>query len=118
MATAKAEGFLHDRRVLLVLSVNVFLALVAILSVALRLPRGSSTIVQYRAPLGIDAFQSGGELSLVSFIVFAVVILGSHSLLAYRVYPIKHQLSLLVLLLGSLLFVVAAIVGSALLAVQ
>jgi hypothetical protein len=116
---AQAKGFLHDRRVLLVLSVNVFLALVAIFSVALRLPQSSnSIIVQYRSNLGIDAFQSGGVLAFVSFIVFALVVFGLHATLAYRTYHIKHQLSLLILLLGSLLFIMATIVSSALLAVQ
>lgn len=118
MATPKQ--YFHDHLILLLLSVNAFLAIASSIFVLVRLnaSHGTSYIVQYRPSLGADAFQTGSALDLYSFIAFAFVILGIHGVLSYRAYPIHRQLSITILSLGLLLLALVAIVGNALLTLR
>lgn len=114
-----AHSYFHDRLVLLLLSVNTFLAAVTTLTVLFRLSGTSdSVIVQYRASLGIDAYHPGGISQILAFIGFAVLVLVVHGALSWRTYRIKRELALLILLFGSLLLVIALIVSNALLALR
>jgi hypothetical protein len=116
---ASTKKYFHDRFVLLLLSVNAFLTVLAVLTVLLRLQGGGEGfIVQYRANLGVSAFQPGDLSGILMFIVFAVVVLVVHSALSYKAYPIQRQLSLLVLALGTLLLGLSIIVSQALLALH
>lgn len=116
---AATKHYFHDRVVLLLLSVNAFLALLAVLSVLFRLQGGGEGfIVQYRANLGISAFTPGELGSILVFIAFALVVLLVHAVLSYRAYHIRRQLSLLVLALGALLLGLCVIVSNALLALH
>ena len=111
------KKYFHDHLVLLLLSINVFLALASSVFVLVRLnaSHGTSYIVQYRPSLGADAFQTGRVLDLLAFIVFALIVLAAHTILSFRVYPIHRQLAITILGLGILLLVLVAIVGNALL---
>lgn len=112
--------YLHDRVVLLLLSINVFLALLASLWVLLKLDVGRSAgyIVQYRASLGISRFKTGSASDLVAFIGFAILVLVIHTVLSIRAYPIRREVSIIILLLGMLLLVLGLIVSNALLALR
>jgi hypothetical protein len=114
------KKYFHDRTVLLLLGVNVFLTFLVIVSVLFRLQLGggSGFIVQYRANLGIDQYKAGGLANLLSFIGFAVVILAANIVLSHKTYHIRRQLSLLVLTLGVLLLLLCVIVSNALLALH
>lgn len=116
---AKADKYFHDRMVLLFLSANAFLALLITVSVLFRLQGdGEGYIVQYRANLGISAFETGSVDQILSFVLFALVVLGVHAALSWKVYTIKRELSVLILGLGTLLLVLCAIVSDALLAIR
>lgn len=115
-----AKNYFQDRIVLLLLSINVFLTLLATLSVLFRL-QGAGTngfIVQYRANVGISGFKTGSILSLVSFIGFAILVFGANTTLSMRTYHIRKQLAVVILGLGSLLLVLNIIVGNALLVLR
>jgi hypothetical protein len=114
------KKYFHDRSVLLLLGVNIFLAFLVIVSVVFRLQLGggSGFIVQYRANLGIDQYKAGGLSNLLSFIGFAVLMLITNIFLSYRTYHVRRQLSLLVLMLGILLLLLCVIVSNALLALH
>lgn len=109
--------YFHDRLILLLLSINVFLALLTTIFILLRLGSGNGNgyIVQYRASLGISAFKTGSILELLSFIGFAALVLAVHSTLSMRAYRIHRQLSIVILSLGVLLLLLAFIVSNALL---
>lgn len=111
------KNYFHDRLVLLLLTVNTFLTGLMSVLILLRLDssRAESYIVQYRSNLGVDAFQSGGSSTFLSFILFGVLILVLHTVLSMRVYSSHRQLSLLLLALGLLLIVMALFVSNALL---
>src|SRR5581483_11689036 len=115
-----AKSYFQDRLVLLLLSVNAFLAFLATLSVLFRLQGAGSNgyIVQYRADLGISAFKTGGTLSLLSFVAFAVLVFAVHLGLSVRVYAIHRQLAVVILGLGALLLVLGIIVSNALLVLR
>jgi hypothetical protein len=111
--------YFHDRLILLLLSANAFLTLLTTLSVLFRLQGGGDNfIVQYRANLGISAFQPGSVGQILSFIFFALVAFAVHAVLSWRTYYIKRELSVLVLGLGTLLLLLAVIVSDALLALR
>jgi hypothetical protein len=111
--------FFHDRLVLLLLSVNTFLALLITLSVLFRLQgAGTGYIVQYRAQLGIGAFKTGSVSQILAFVVFAVFVVVAHTMLSQRAYHLRRELSVLILGLGTLLLVIGVIVSNALLALH
>ena len=112
------KHFIQDRTALLLVSVNTFLALSAVVLVALKLnaSRGTASyIISYRSSLGIDGYTQGTVWDVGSFIVAAVLALLIGTVLGYRAYPIKRELSLAVLTLTVLLLVLVIIVSYALL---
>lgn len=114
------KKYLHDRLVLLLLSINAFLMLLTSLWVLLRLDAGRSAgyIIQYRANLGIGALKTGDASELIAFIGFAVLVLVLHVILSIKAYPIRREVSVIILLLGILLLLLALIVSNALLAIR
>lgn len=111
------KKYFHDRLVLLLLSVNTFLALLGSVLILLRLDSGRSQsyIVQYRANLGLSAYKVGDATTFISFIIFAAVVLVFHTLLSMRVYHVRRQVAITVLGMGLLLLTLALIVSNALL---
>jgi hypothetical protein len=118
MATSKK--YFHDHFVLLLLSVNAFLAVAGSLFILLRLStsHGTGYIVQYRASLGINAFKTGGVVDLLSFIAFAGLVLAVHYFLSRRAYEIHRQLAIAILSLGILLLALTIIISNALLVLR
>ncbi len=117
---APTKKYFHDHLVLLLLSINAFLAVAGSIFILVRLnaSHGTSYIVQYRPSLGADAFQTGNLLDLLDFIGFAAIVLAIHAILSFRVYPIRRQLAITILGLGVLLLVLMVIVANALLTLR
>jgi hypothetical protein len=114
-----ATKYFHDRLVLLLLSTNAFLALLTTLSILFRLQGGSENyIVQYRSNLGTGAFEPGSVDQILVFIAYALVIFGVHTALSWKTYAIRRELSVLVLVLGTLLLLLCVIISDALLALR
>jgi hypothetical protein len=113
------KQYLHDRLVLLLLSVDAFLAFLLTLLTLVRLDSGhNSYIVQYRSDATISAFKSGSSTELLGFVVFGLLVLAIHIVISLRVYVIHRQLAVVVLGLGMLLLVLAIIVSNALLVLR
>lgn len=114
------KKYFHDRMVLLLLSLNTFLALLASILVLLRLDGGRTDgyIVQYRANLGLSAFKTGSASTLISFIIFAGLVLILHVVLSMKVYHVRRHFSVAVLAMGLLLLILAMIVSNALLVLR
>lgn len=111
------KKYFHDHIVLLLLSVNTFLAVAGSIFILVRLgtSHGNEYIYEYRSSLGITAFQSGTIMDLLSFIVFAGLVLAIHIMLSLRAYRIHRQLALAILSLGVLLLTLTIIISNALL---
>ncbi|MDB5168669.1 MAG: hypothetical protein JWO41_25 [Candidatus Saccharibacteria bacterium] len=114
---ASSKKYFHDHLVLLLLSVQVFLAFAGSIFVLLRLVGGHSSghIVAYRPALGVNAYQPGSVQNLLGFVGFALLVLLAHTVLSMRTYRIHRQLSVAILSLGILLLVLNIIVSNALL---
>lgn len=113
------KQYLHDRFLLLLNSINVFLTLLLAILTLLRLDAShSSYIVQYRANVTVDAFKSGSSSELYGFIIFGILVLVFHAVISFRVFLIHRQLAAVVLSLGTLLLVLALIVSNALLVLR
>jgi hypothetical protein len=113
------KKYLHDRFVLLLVSISIFLTFTCVALILLRAGIGQGVdgyIVQYRANLGLSAFQKGSVIPIVSFIFFALITLVINIVLSIKTYAIRRTLSLTVLGLGVLISLLSIIVSNALLA--
>lgn len=111
------KKYIHDRTIVLFLSINMFLALIGSALVLFQLDGAGSDvyIVQYRANLGLSAFKRGGPEPLLGFAVFGLFILAIHTVLSIRIYSVRRQLAVTILALGTLLLCMSIIVSNALL---
>src|SRR5581483_2126725 len=111
MATAKK--YFYDHFVLLLLTINAFLSVAAIISITIRLATAhrNSYFIQYRPSLGTNAYQTGGVKELISFSLFAALILGINIALSYKAYKIHRQLAIIILALGILLLALTLIIS-------
>ncbi len=108
--------YFHDRFVLLMLTINVFLTVVAVSSVLLRLGDTSNIYIQtYRSNLGLDGYFRGGVEQLIAFAVFAVLVLVGQFFLSLKFHSVRKQASWIMMILGSLLLVLTLLVSNALL---
>lgn len=113
------RDYFHDRFVLLMLTINTFLAVVCIVSIFLRLGDTSSSYIEaYRANLGINAYSVGGVEQIISFAIFALAVLVGQFFLSLKFHPIRKQASWLIMLLASLLLLLSIIVGNSLLGLR
>lgn len=102
-------------------SLNTFLALAAIVLALLKINATRGTvnyIVSYRAIPGIDRYSVGTIWDVTSFIAAAVVLYAIGVVLAYRVYAVRRELTLLVLALTAPLLVFLIMVSNALLVLR
>lgn len=115
-----SKKFFYDRLVLVVLSVNSFLAIAGSLFLLLRLDGGDdgSYIISYRSNLGLDAFRAGTGIDFVYFVIFAVFILLFHTYIAMRMYETRKYFAISALALGTLLLALIIIVTNALLVLR
>jgi hypothetical protein len=117
---ANPKTYFHDHLVLLLLTVNTFLAIFTAILVFLRLSsaNGNSYIVQYRSILGVSAYKTGSVSDIISFGIFALLILAIGIFLSLRTYSINRHLAIMVLSFGILLTVLDIIISNALLVLR
>jgi uncharacterized Tic20 family protein len=118
MATLR-EYFL-DKNILLLLSFNFFLFFLTIISVILRLVSGAegTYISQYRSDIGIGAFKTGGLIDILSFIIFALLVLVISIILSIKAYGLRKELSIVLLTMCGFLLIATIIVSNGLLALR
>ncbi len=118
MATPKK--YFHDHLVLLLLSINAFLAVAGSIVILVRLStgHGNGYIVEYRSSVAVNNFHSGNVVDILSFVAFALLVLVVHTGLSLRVYQIHRQLAIAILGLGFLLLILTVIVSNALIVLR
>ena len=118
MATPKK--YFHDHFLLLLLSINAFLAIAGSIVILLRLStsHGNSYYIQYRPTLGVSAYKTGSVVDLLALVAFAALVLAAHTLLSLRAYRIHRQLAIAILSLGILLLTLTIIIGYQLLGLR
>jgi hypothetical protein len=120
MPRAIPKKYFRDHFVLLLLTVNVFLGVLTIIFVLVRLSTAysDSYITQFRPTLGINKYHNGSVLDLISFSVFAALILVINTALSYKTYAIHRQLTITILSFGILLLILTIIISNALLGLR
>jgi hypothetical protein len=110
------KKYSHDKLVLLLVSLNVFLALLETVIILLKLGNISPNfhIVQYRSDLGLGAFKNGSTSQFVAFIIFSWIAIIFSTILSYRTYHLRRDYSIIVLCLCLLLVILSMIVSNAL----
>lgn len=112
------KKYLHDRLILLLVSIGVFLSFLCAALILLRSGIGQgvdSYIVSYRSNLGLGGYQRDNILPILTFIPFVLLNLGVGVVLSIRTYNLRRTLSLTILALSVLLELFAVIVSYALL---
>ncbi len=120
---AQAKTYFHDHLVMLLLSINAFLALGGALFLVLSMGSGHSSryIIKCRDcsnPGAVNKFTNGGVRGLLSFVLFAALVMVVHTVLSYHAYQIHRQLAVTILALGVLLLILMIIVSNALLVLR
>lgn len=113
------KKYLHDKFVLLLVSINAFLVATCIALILLRgLGQGTDTyIVGYRDSLGtINPFLRGDIFDLLAFALFSIVVVVINTIISIRAYHLRRSLALTILGLGTLTLLFAVIVSNALFA--
>lgn len=112
-----SQKYLHDRIVLLLLTISGFLVALTAVFITLRLSsgRGGNYILQYRPTLGISAYIPGKQFDFTSFIFFGLIVLGLGVALSAKMYSRHRTYSLTILGLTTLLSLLTIIVSNALL---
>lgn len=114
------KKYFHDRLVLLLLTVDVFVVALMSVLILLRLDSGDSNsfIIEYRSNLGLSGYEAGGATDFIAFIAFGVIILVSHIALSMRMYDVRRQYSVGILAMGTILVTFSLVVSNALLAIR
>jgi hypothetical protein len=114
------KNYFHDRLVLLLISINAFLAIFTSLLIVFRLKNGNNEglVGQYHSNLGLSAFEPGTKGTFISFIGFAALVLVLHTLLSMRMYYRRRDYSLTILWMGLFLLILLLIVSNALSVLQ
>lgn len=111
MATPKK--YTHDRTVLLLLTVNIFLTLLISVLVLLSLTGSSDKVltVEHRPLLGLSANSVGSTFDMASLVLFPVAIMAINTVLSTKVYPIRRHFGIVVLAMATLLITLSGIVS-------
>jgi hypothetical protein len=120
---ATPRKYFHDHLVLLLLSINAFLALAGSIYILVLLgtSHGNGYIVQCRDcsnPNAINRFTSGSILELLALAAFAIMVFVIHTTLSLRTYKIHRQLAIAILAMGVLLLLLTLRIGGSLLALR
>jgi hypothetical protein len=111
------KNYFHDRLVLLVLTISLFMAVAGSLLLLFQLdPSRSVYVLQYRSNLGLgSAFESNTPSGMLRFIGFFVIVLAFHVVLSMRTYHLRRKFSVAVLYMGTVLLALGILVSNALL---
>lgn len=113
------KNFFHNRLILLILSVSLFVTVLNTFLTLFRLDSNrGSYIIQYRGNLGLGAYKAGDSSTFIAFILFGIMIFIFQILLSMRIYKIRQKYAIAVLSLGLLLLILTAIVSNSLLALR
>lgn len=116
MLMATPRRYIHDRIVLLLVTANTFLAVLTVVLILLKLDssRPEAYTIQYRPSLGLSGYVRGGSVGLLSFGIFALLVLIFHTYLSVKVYPLRRSFAIVILGMGLLLIMLALIISNAL----
>lgn len=112
--------YFHSRSILLMLIINSVLVLIGCLLIFFRLDSGTSVnyIVEYRANLGIGEYEIGSALDIALFAIFLLMNFGLSILISLRVFMVRKNVAVMILVISVLLSLLTIIVSNALLSLR
>ena len=115
-----SNKYLHDRLVLLFITIISVLVVVGVSLVLLRfdVSRNPTTIVAYRPNVSGTQYISGKPIDIYSLALFMILISAAAIVISSRVYEVKHKAAYF--LLGSTVFLLllSTIVANSLISIQ
>ena len=115
-----SKKYLHDRVILLLLTLMAVLLVVGVSLVLLRFDpsRNPATTIAYRPSITGTQYQSGRPLDIYLLAVFMVFTTATALLLSVRTYHIRRFISVFILASTVFLLVLSMIVSNALISLQ
>lgn len=114
------KKFLHDRLVLLLVTVIAVLVVIGVSVVLLRfdVSRNPTTIVAYRPNVSGTQYLSGKPIDIYSLALFMIMTSSAAIIISSRIYAVKKPAA--VFLLGSTVFllIISTIVANSLISIQ
>jgi len=116
---SKTKPYFHDRLILLILTINTFLAAALIITALLPLSDPNAGFIrEYRSNLGLDGYRAGDIKDIISFAVFALVVYVFQLYSSVKVYHIHKRLSVVILLLTLITLIFGLLACNALLSLR
>ncbi|OGL26202.1 hypothetical protein A3E49_03350 [Candidatus Saccharibacteria bacterium RIFCSPHIGHO2_12_FULL_49_19] len=114
------KKFLHDRTVLILLTLLSALVVIGVSIVALRfdVSKNPTTIVAYRPNISGSAYQSGKPLDIYLLAVFMVIIAISAAILSARIYNVRRTISIFILASAAFLLLLSARIAWSIISLQ
>ncbi|HEX5394885.1 MAG TPA: hypothetical protein VFW52_00825 [Candidatus Saccharimonadales bacterium] len=114
------KKYLHDRVVLLLLTVMAILLVIGVSLVLMRFDpsRNPTTTIAYRPSVTGTQYQSGKPLDIYLMAAFMIIIAGTALILSLQTHPIRRFLSVFILSSTIFLLAMAIIVSNALISLQ
>ena len=114
------KKFLHDRAVLLLITVLSALMVIGVGLVLIRFDasRNPTTTVAYRPNITGSQYQSGKPIDIYSLAIFMLITGVSAIILSSRIYIVRRSLSVFMLSAGDFLLIVSIIVSNSLISLQ
>jgi hypothetical protein len=113
------KTYFHDRLILLILSINTFLAVALVLSALFALNDSSPVYIrEYRSNLGLDGYEAGGIKDVLAFAIFAIIVYIFQIYASIKIFHIRKHISLMILLLTMVIYIFTLLVINALLGLR
>lgn len=114
------KKFLHDRAVLLLITVIAVLVVIGVSVVLLRfdVSRNPTTIVAYRPNVSGTQYLSGKPIDIYSLAMFMIFTSVAAIGVSSRVYPVKKPAALFMLTSTVFLLILSTIVANSLISIQ
>jgi hypothetical protein len=114
------KKFLHDRLVLLLVTVMAILVVIGVSLVLLRfdVSRNPTTIVAYRPNVSGTQYLSGKPIDIYSLAVFMIFTSVAALIISSRIYVAKRYAALFILSSTIFLLILSAIVANSLISIQ
>ena len=114
------KKFLHDRLVLLLITVMSILVVIGISIVLLRfdVSRNPTTIVSYRPNVSGTQYISGKPIDIYSLAVFMIFTAAAAVIISSHIYAAKRQAALFLLSSTVFLLILSMIVANSLISIQ
>ena len=114
------KKYLHDRVILLLLTLMAILLVIGVSLVLLRFDasRNPATTIAYRPSITGTPYQSGRPLDIYLLAVFMVFTAAMSLLLSFRTYNIRRFASVFILASTVFLLILSTIVANALISLQ